>query len=181
MLKTLLSILVFSLLFFFPAFGQDEGPANTEAEFEAEYQERIKKEKLFNIYIPKNLDDAMIQLDKLTPPEGKAVFKALPEDSVVSAMHDRLGRWIMMNWGFYGGSRLSHYLRSAKITYPEDMADFLLLAYHRHLNGKPIPIKDLALEFREKRKKEWENEKKEAKVISETRRKVPKTDKTRQN
>lgn len=156
--------------------GQD-GPANNEQEFEKQYQERIRKDKLNGVYIPKNLDDALLQLDKLISAESKQKILAIPEDSVCMALHNRLGQWMITNWGFYGGSRISHYLRSAGITYPDDMADFLIMAFHRKLNGKPVGIKELAIAFREKRKKDWEKEKKEGKVIHEEKRKKtpPKT------
>src|SRR5690606_34028142 len=88
--------------------AQKEGPPGDEKEFEKQYQERIKKEKLNNVYIPKNLDDAMLQLDKIISPESQAKIKVIPEDSVCLALHRRLGQWMILNWGFYGGSRLSH-------------------------------------------------------------------------
>ena len=153
-------------------FGQFT-PANNEEEFERQYQERIKKDILNGVYIPKNLDDVFVQLNKLISPESQAVIKAIPEDSVCILLHRRLGEWMIMNWGFYEGSRLSHYLRSAGITYPDDMADFLLLAYHRNLNGKPVNIKELAVNFREKRKKEYQEEQKSLPVIHEEKRKRP--------
>jgi hypothetical protein len=156
--------------------AQTEGPPSDEKEFEKQYQERIKKDKLNNVYIPKNLDDAMLQLDKNISPESQAKMKVIPEDSICLALHSRLGQWMILNWGFYGGSRLSHYLRSAGITFPDDMADFLILGYHRKLNGKPIEIKELAKYFKEKRKKEFEAEKKEGKVIHEETRKRDTTD-----
>jgi hypothetical protein len=161
------------LLSFFstPLFAQQEGPPSDEKEFEKQYQERIKKEKLNNVDIPKNLDDAMLQLGKIISAESQAKIKIIPEDSVCLALHNRLGQWMILNWGFYGGSRLSHYLRSAGVTFPDDMADFLILAYHRKLNGKPVEIKELAIYFKEKRKKEFEAEKKEGKVIQEETRK----------
>jgi hypothetical protein len=150
---------------------KEEWPASTEAEFERQYQERIKKDKLNGVYIPKNLDEAMAELDKRISPESQTKVKAIPEDSVCLVMHGRLGQWMILNWGFYGGSRLSHYLRSAGITFPDDMADFLILAYHRRLNAKPVGIKELALEFRDNRKKEFEAERKKGKVIHEETRK----------
>ena len=158
---------ILSIITFLGPLSAQEGPASTEAEFEKQYQERIKMDKLNNVYIPKNLDDALLQLDKLTSPESRIKFKSIPEDSVCMYMHNRLGQWIILNWGFYGGSRLSHYLRSAGITYPDDMADFLILAYHRKLNDKPVAIKELAVNFRERRKKEFEQDKKKGKVIHE--------------
>ncbi|MBL7825205.1 MAG: hypothetical protein JNJ57_01150 [Saprospiraceae bacterium] len=151
--------------------AKDLGPASTEEEFERQYQDRIKKDKLNGVYIPKNLDEAMTELDKRISDESKLKFKALPEDSVCQIMHYRLGNWIILNWGFYGGSRLSHYLRSAGVTFPDDMADFLILAYHRRLNAKPIGIKELALDFRERRKKEHQERLKKGEVIHEEIRK----------
>jgi len=168
--KQLLCFLVFGAFFAAPLRAQ-EGPASTEAEYEKQYQERIKKDKLGNMYIPKNLDDATLQLDKLISEESKQKIKAIPEDSVCIKMHNRLGQWMILNWGFYGGSRISHYLRSAGITFPDDQADFLLLAFHRKLNGKPYNIKELATNFRQKRKEEWEKEQKSRKILHEEVRK----------
>lgn len=166
----LFPVFLLTAAFSAPLSGQ-EGPANNEQEFEKQYQTRIKMDKLNNVYIPKNLDDALLQLEKLTSPESRIKFRSIPEDSVCLYMHNRLGQWIILNWGFYGGSRLSHYLRSAGITYPDDMADFLILAYHRKLHDKPVGIKELAITFREKRKKAFEAEKKKGKVIHEETRK----------
>jgi hypothetical protein len=166
--KNCLQILV--LLSFTSGLLAQEGPANNEQEFEKQYQQRIKMEKLNGVYIPKNLDDALSQLEKLTTADAKAKVKAMSEDSVCMKMHGRLGQWMIMNWGFYGGSRLSHYLRSAGITYPDDMADFLLIGFHRKLNGLPVGVKELATGFKEKRKAAFEKEKKKRKVIKEEKR-----------
>jgi hypothetical protein len=62
-------------------------------------------------------------------------------------------------------------LRSAGVTYPDDMADFVMLAYHRRLHEKPVNIKELATEFKEKRKKEHQERLKKGKVIHEEVRK----------
>jgi len=150
-------------------------PAN-EKEFERQYQERITKDRLFGIYIPKNLDDALVQLDKLSSEESKKIFLSIPEDSVCRVMHNRLGQWMIVNWSFYEGSRLSHYLRSAGVTYPDDMADFLILAFHRHLNGKTVTVKELAPRFREMRRKALEQDRRDGQLLKETVRKRPKPD-----
>jgi hypothetical protein len=162
----------FLLLNTFAQTQQEEpGPPSTEAEFEQQYQERIRKETLNGVYIPKNLEESMIELDKRISSEARLKFKALPEDSVCMIMHNRLGQWMILNWGFYGGSRLSNYLRSAGVTFPDDMADFLILAYHRRQNGKPIGIKELATDFRDRRKKEYQEKMKKGTVIHEEVRK----------
>jgi hypothetical protein len=169
-------LLVFLLISLFAASSTNaqEGPPDTQAEFEKEYRERITKDKLFGVYIPKNLDDAMLQLDQLISVESQKKIAALPEDTVCTLLHNRLGQWMITNWGFYGGSRISHYLRSAGVSFPDDMADFLLLAYHRKLNGKPYGIKDLAKGFRARRKQEHLEEIKEGKVIKEEKKQRPK-------
>jgi len=165
------TLLMFLLTGFIQTANAQDGPPDTEEEFEAQYRQRITKDRLNGVYIPKNLDDALLQLDKMISPESQQVIKAIPEDSVCMRMHGRLGMWIILNWGFYGGSRLSHYLKSAGVTFPDDMADFIMLAYHRRLNGKPYAIKELAPQFREKRKKEHEESLKKGKVIHEETRK----------
>ena len=138
--------------------AQQYDPPNDETEFARQYQERIKKDRLHGIYIPKNLDDALAQLDKLSSEEAKNIFMAIPEDSVCLVMHNRLGQWMIVNWSFYEGSRISHYLRSAGVTYPDDMADFLILAFHRHLHQHAVEIRALATYFKEKRKESWKEE-----------------------
>jgi hypothetical protein len=152
----------------------DDGPINTEEEYQKRYNERITKDRLYGVYIPKNLDDAMLQLDKQISEESKKSIRSIPEDSACMVLHRRLGLWMINNWGFYEGSRLSHYLRSAGVSYPDDMADFLILAYHRHLNQKPIELKELAKFYRETRKKEHLDDLKKGEVISEEVRKRPK-------
>lgn len=172
----ILGLLSFFLLFAFASRAQpvpataDGGPPADEKEFERQYQERIKKDRLFGIYIPKNLDDAMLQLDKLLSAQKQAELMMMPEDSVCRQLHNTLGKRIVDNWGFYGGSRLSHYLRTAGVTFPDDMGDFIILAYHRKLNGKPVVLKDLIKQFREKRQKEFETRKKKGKIIKEEKK-----------
>lgn len=156
--------------------AQQYNPPANEQEYERQYQERIKKDRLNGIYIPKNLDDALAQLDKLSSPESKLKFRSIPEDSICLIMHNRLGQWMIVNWSFYEGSRLSYYLRSAGVSFPDDMADFLLLSFHRHLHGKPVVIKDMAIYFREKRKQEWKNEVKNGEILKEETRQRPKQD-----
>ncbi|MBK9337580.1 MAG: hypothetical protein IPM98_13865 [Lewinellaceae bacterium] len=169
---TLVLLLVFSAAGLLVA--QQYNPPSREDEFERQYQERIKQDRLSGIYIPRNLDDALAQLNKLTSEESRRQFRAIPEDTVCQIMHNRLGQWMIANWSFYEGSRLSNYLRSAGVTYPDDMADFLILAFHRQLNGHTVSIKELAVYFKEKRKKQWEQERLEGEVLKEEVRKVPK-------
>jgi len=119
--------------------------AQTPAEYEANYAKRIKLEMINGVYIPRDLDDAFSELDRLSDPAGITNFKNAPESSIVQS-HFGLGQWVLMNWGLDDGSRISHYLKLKGISVPEDMARVIVLTYHRHLNGRPLMLeKEVAI------------------------------------
>lgn len=166
--------LLFLVVSFFSitVFGQD---ALTKEEiYQKNYNKRIKKERLFGVYIPKDVPDAFVQLNKLTPREAKANFKAVQEEIAVKKLHFSLGRWIIHNWGFYEGSRLSHHLRKIGVAHPDDQARVIIIAYHRYLNKRPLEVKKIAEYYTEKRRKEFEAKKKKGQVISKEIRKKEK-------
>ncbi len=127
---------------------------NYEREYESEYQTRITKTHINGRYIPKDIEDAMIELDRLIDEPSKQKLKSVSEEVAVRRIHFTFGRWMILNWGFYEGSRLSHYLKSKGVTYPDDMASALIAWYHRKLNGKPLLIDELASFYSERRKNE---------------------------
>ncbi len=140
--------------------------------YEMEYARRIRLEKINGRYIPKDVDDAMKELDKLVDQVGKSKFKSQPEDLAASKIHFSFGRWMIVNWGFYEGSRLSHYLKGLGVSYPDDMATTLMICYHRHLHGKELGLADLAKTFAEKRRKEVEGRLLQGQILES--RSVPK-------
>lgn len=154
-----------------------QDPAQTKAEFERNYQNRIKQEVLFGVYIPKDLDDAFTELNKKIDAGSKAKFKTVSEEEAIHKLYFSLGRWIIENWGFYGGSRFSNYLRELGITYPEDMAEFVIVSYHRSLNRKELKIKEQVEAFKAKREKEYLERASQGKVLHEETRKVNKNEK----
>ena len=152
-------------------FGQDQKPPETENEYEKAYQRRIQQELLHNVYIPKDLADAFIQLNKLIDPASKMKYKTMPEEEAVKKLYFSFGRWIIHNWGFYGGSRLSHHLKSIGLHHPDDMSKFIMITYHRNLNRQKLRAKDLVEDFQAARKKEYDNRLKNGTIIhTETRK-----------
>jgi len=132
------------------------------------YHWRIKQDKLSGVYIPKDLSECFTELNKKITPSSKAKFKKVDEIAAMEKLHFSLGRWIWYNWGFYGGSRLSVYMNKVGVSHPEDMADFIVVSYHRFLNKKPLDAKKLVEYFQERRKKEKEaTAKKNAKADAE--------------
>lgn len=95
------------------------------------------------VYIPKDLDDAFKELSDLSSPESLQKFKLSDEMTAAKKLHFGLGRWIIYNWNFYEGSRFSHYLKQKGLSHPDDMAKFVMICFHRHLNNKPLEEEEL--------------------------------------
>ena len=158
--------LLFALVFSGPAPAQD--PPDTPEEYQENYQRRIRKEYLNGVYIPKDLTDAFVTLNALIDEASKAKFKAVSEETAATKLHFSLGRWMIRNWGFYEGSRLSHYIReNLDLYHPDDMARFIIITYHRSLSRRPLAVKELLEAFREKQEREKQRLLEEGTVIEE--------------
>ncbi len=132
------------------------------------YEQNILKEEINGQYIPINLHDAFDQLDQLSTEAGRAKLIEGEEEIVAERLTRGLGKWIIVNWNFYEGSRYSHYLKEMGVSFPDDMAQFTIVSYYRHLKGIPLQLKERAEIIYEKRKKEQEERNKDKKVISKT-------------
>ncbi len=108
--------------------------ASSEAEYDSIYAINITKSKLNGVYIPKDVADAHKRLLKLTPANDIKKFMTAPEVEVCQKLHLGIGRWMIFNWNFYDGSRMSQHLKDKGLSHPDDMAQFLLRTLHRHMN-----------------------------------------------
>ncbi len=142
-----------------------------EDAFEKQYQINIRKTHLNGIYIPKDLFDSFRQLQLLMDPGSIRQFQLLPEERAAKKIY--LVMWIAQNWHFREGSRLSNLIRQLGITYPEHMAHFVVMTFHRHLNKKDLGIKERVTFYKEKEQQAFEKAKQEKKgeVIFEEKRK----------
>ena len=146
-------------------------PPGNLSEYEKAYERRIRQTHLYGVYIPKDLTDAFIQLNRKIDKESQVKFAAIPEAEAERKLFFSLGRWIIHNWGFYGGSRLSDYMKNNfQVYHPEDMASFIIFAYHRNLNRNPLDIKQLVEYFADKKAAEQAKEKERGEVIYEETR-----------
>lgn len=130
------------------------------------YNENIKKSKLYGVYIPRDIDDALGKLLELTTPEAREPMKNVDEEVVAKKLHFGLGRWMEYNWNFAEGSRFSHYLRQKGIIYTDDMTRFMLILFHRQVVGHPLDVDKLVKKIVDERTKKIEEERKTYKVIS---------------
>ena len=164
------AIIVFISCFVVSELAAQIGPPKTKAEFEKMFKRRSRKTYLYGVYIPKDMGEAFNELDKKIDDDSKKKYMSLPEEVAARKLHFSLGRWLMVNWSFYEGSRYAKYLRDIGITHPDDMAYFTMILYHRHLNKKPLDVKPLVLGIKEKRKKEALERRAKGKVLHEEKR-----------
>lgn len=121
---------------------------------EREYQKRITQDRINGVYIPADLAECFSELNKKISKESRAKFMTMDEAAASKNLHYSLGRWIWYNWSLYEGSRLSIYMNKVGVNHPEDMAQVILITYHRYLNKKPLDAKVLTEMIREARDKE---------------------------
>jgi hypothetical protein len=101
------------------------------------HEQKLQKDTINGVYIPKNLEDCFIQLDKLLSDEDKQYIKQLKDRKETIELHFGLGTWIRNNWGVWGGSRLQKYMLDREnVGHPDGMSAIILEFYYDWLNGK---------------------------------------------
>lgn len=112
------------------------------AEQREELKKRLVAEKIDGVYIPKNLEEAFPELDRLLSEIDKKEMRALPGRKEMIKYHLTLGMWMRNNWRLWGGSRLQKYFIDKGVTHPEAMSSVVLYYYHDWLSGKKETWKD---------------------------------------
>ena len=107
-----------------------------EIEKRQEFEKRLTSESIKGVYIPKDLGECFIELDKLLKEVDKKEMQSLPDRYNMIRYHHGLGMWIRNNWGLWGGSRLQKYFTDKGIMHPDEMSSVVLNHYHDWLNGK---------------------------------------------
>jgi len=91
------------------------------------------------MYVPKDLDDALKQLDLLLGDMGRAEVQRAKESDMIQ-YHMGLGLWMRNNWGLWAGSRLAQYFNQIGIRHPDDMTGIIFDSYWRRLHGRDIDL-----------------------------------------
>lgn len=130
-----------------------------------DYQNNITKAKLYGVYIPQDIEDAVKRLDKLIEEDQKSKIKSIDELAFAKKLRFGLGRWMEYNWNLQEGSRLSHHLRQKNINHPDDMVELLMRVYHRHTTNQPWQLEQLMAEILDKRQKKQEKDQQNLPVL----------------
>lgn len=100
------------------------------------YKKRIVADSIDGLYIPKNLEECFIELNKLLKPKDIEAIKNLKDREETIMYHHGMGTWLRNNWGLWGGSRLQQYLLKKGIKHPDSMSALILEYYYDWLNGE---------------------------------------------
>ncbi|MBK9221877.1 MAG: hypothetical protein IPO16_07095 [Saprospiraceae bacterium] len=129
---------------------------NTADQYLKNYEARIKLERIDDVYIPKDLKDALKELDRLTDTKTALELISSSEDTIASKLHFNLGRWMQIHWGLEEGSRLSFYLKNRGLSFPDDMMDLLIRCWYRHLKQLPLDDQQLIDHYINQRQMEFQ-------------------------
>ncbi|WP_262149179.1 DUF6794 domain-containing protein [Chryseobacterium foetidum] len=106
---------------------------------EVEFKKRLTLSTIEGIYIPKNMQECMSELDKILNHESKSELKNPSQFSDFNGHMGGLGMWIRNNWGINGGSRLLKYFNERNIGTKRGQNEFMsgtiISNYIKWLNG----------------------------------------------
>ena len=111
------------------------------------------------ISIPKDLDDCLVELNKLFSPDDIRRIKAAPETDMFEYQLG-WGTWMRSNWGLWQGSRLAQWFNAQGVTHPDDMASIILDSYWRRLHARPVRFEEQVKYYRDFWQKAEEGQKK---------------------
>ena len=135
--------------YFFGAFGR---PLNEAAEREIltkrqELKRRLTLDSINHVYIPPNILACFIELDKKLTPEAVSQLNALKSAGRMGLHHFGMGTWMRNNWGLWGGSRLSAYMKKRGFREPDSMSDQILTYYYFWFKGNKEVYKDFEAKY----------------------------------
>lgn len=96
-------------------------------------------------YIPRDLEEAVLALDKLISEEEKYELCKMGEDEFLAATHLGIGMYLRNEWGLWKNSELRKYFRRRGIFHPDDMSGEILKSYYKFLCQRPWNDIDLVI------------------------------------
>ena len=100
------------------------------------YQERLIADSINGVYIPRNIEECFLELNKLLSTKDINMIKNAESRDNTIRFHLDIGLWLRNNWGLWGGSRIQNYLRSKGINHPDDMSAMILRLYYDWLHDE---------------------------------------------
>ncbi|MGB8192912.1 MAG: DUF6794 domain-containing protein [Chitinophagaceae bacterium] len=97
------------------------------------YEEALKRDSVDGKYIPSNLVDCFIELDKILSPKHKRSVKKHGRE-----LHMSLGMYLRNRWQLWGAGRLKKYFLDLNggFMHPDSMSGVILKYYQKWLQGE---------------------------------------------
>jgi len=108
------------------------------------------------IKIPKNLEEAISELDRMLSAESKNEIINKTEDEFAASSHFGIGTWMRNNWGLWKGGELADYFINLEIYNPEDMSGLILDWYYRHLQNPNLTAEEQVADYLKARREAQE-------------------------
>ena len=102
---------------------------------------------------PKNLNEAIMQLDKVYSDKNKKEIFDMTESEYTTKSRFSIGLWIRYHWGLSQGNKLSKYFNDLGIYHPNDMSAIIIHCYYRHLHHQDYELNNLIKTYQDRRKK----------------------------
>ena len=101
------------------------------------YENKLNRDSIDGIYIPSNLVDCLIELDKVLTKEQIREITMLTNKDDIYKYHTTWGRMIRNRWQLWGASRLKKYFldQSNGFMHPDDMSSIILEYYYDWTHG----------------------------------------------
>ncbi len=108
-----------------------------------------KNDKVLAKYIPKNLDECFVWLDRFVVDKEEMLKDS--EDRIVAMSHHGLGMTLRNNWRLWEKSPLTDFFNGLGIQHADDMSGIIIRSYYRKAVGKEIDMEGQVKEY----KKYW--------------------------
>jgi hypothetical protein len=107
-----------------------------------------KADYIDGIYIPRNLEETWVALEKDLVADDRKKIRSISEDEFVGK--DFFGSMGLRNdWGLWRGSRLAKYFNGLGIYHPDDMSLLIRQTFWCHINNKPMRLDERIAYFKE--------------------------------
>lgn len=102
---------------------------------------------------PKDLEDAIAQLDKKYSDTTKKEIFDMTESEYITKSQFSTALWIRYNWGLSQGTKLSKYFNELGIYHPNDMTAIVVHCYYRHLHNQDFELDKQIKYYQDRRKR----------------------------
>ena len=115
------------------------------------------KPDVYDLPIPKNLEECFKLLDKTLPDEEIHLVKTLQEDSIYFNPAFQYRADFFHAWKIYNGSRLTAYFNKKGLQGSFEIYEAILISYHRYLNNDSIKLDEQIKKYQDKQQSDYAN------------------------